>query len=64
MISNDFMTNDIKFSLMNIYGETVKKANIPSPVTILPSNELSAGVYIYQLTGNNKLLQKGKIVIP
>ncbi|MGE5395219.1 MAG: alkaline phosphatase family protein [Candidatus Saccharibacteria bacterium] len=64
MIPKDSLLDDLKFSLINIYGKKVRETAVPSPVTSLPTNKLSAGVYIYRLTGNNKLLQKGKIVIP
>lgn len=64
LISNNTPMADLRFSLMNIYGEKVKEMNIQSSFTTVATNELSAGVYIYQVVSNNKLLQKRKIVIP
>ncbi|MGE5426624.1 MAG: alkaline phosphatase family protein [Methylococcaceae bacterium] len=64
LISKDYLKLDLKFTLMNIYGEIVKEASIQSSQTTLHTNEFSAGVYIYKLSGNNRLLHKGKIVIP
>lgn len=64
LISKDYLEKHLIFNLMNIYGEIVKEAFIQSSKTTVPTHEFSAGVYIYKLSANNRLLQKGKIVIP
>ena len=63
-LPNDSLKGDLKFSLLNTLGEKVKEFTLKSFVTSIPSSELSAGVYIYQVTRQDKLLRKGKIVIP
>lgn len=64
LLPNDSLVGNLKFLLINTVGEKVKEISLQTSVTSIQSSGLSAGVYIYQITGNNKMLQKGKIVIP
>lgn len=64
LLSNDSLMSNIKFLLLNTLGERVKEITLLNSVTTISSNELCAGVYIYQITGNHKMLQNGKIVLP
>ncbi|MCH8319227.1 MAG: T9SS type A sorting domain-containing protein [Bacteroidetes bacterium] len=51
-------------TLYNVFGEEVKQiGNIKSEKITLQRGDLPSGVYFYQVTTNNKLAGKGKVII-
>lgn len=50
-----------EISFYNIYGQLVLHKEISKGITEIAAN-LSNGIYFYQVTSNNKLIQSGKLV--
>lgn len=54
--------NKVELRIYNVFGEAVMTASITKQVTTLDTSNLSRGIYSYQLTGNNKIIQSGKLI--
>jgi hypothetical protein len=50
-----------EFSIYNTYGQLVLNKEINNGITQIAAN-LPSGIYFYQVTTNNKLIQSGKLV--
>lgn len=61
---SDTLIRDLKLSVINILGAKLKEVKITYSKATISLNDLKAGIYLYELTGNDKLLQKRKIIIP
>jgi Ice-binding-like/Secretion system C-terminal sorting domain len=48
--------------IYNILGEEVLKTTITKQSTTLETSKLPSGIYFYKMTGNNALIQSGKII--
>ncbi len=54
--------NYLEFEIYNILGAEVMNTTLHGSTTILETGMLPAGVYIYQLIGDDHVLQTGKLV--
>lgn len=63
MILKDSLLKNLKLSILNIQGAKLKEIPVLASVSNVSLNDLSAGVYVYLIADNNKIIQKGKIVL-
>jgi hypothetical protein len=56
-------SKEFEFVLYDSYGRVVKQQKINSEKTMLNRNDLSDGLYFYQLKQNNVLISTGKLII-
>jgi hypothetical protein len=54
--------NNCEFRIYNVLGSEVLQAHITNQSTTLETSILPSGIYFYQLIGDNKLIQSGKLV--
>lgn len=54
--------NNCKAIIFNVLGEQVMSIIIDEPKTTLNTSSLSSGIYFYQIIGNGKLIQSGKLI--
>jgi len=50
-----------EWSIYNVLGEIVLTTPLSQPQTTIETGKLSSGVYMYKITGNNKVLQSGRL---
>lgn len=62
IIKDESQIIDCQLKIYNVLGEEVMNTVITKQTTILETGNLSPGVYFYRMTGNNKLIQSGKMV--
>jgi len=53
---------DVNFSLLNLTGQTLKKARLHSDVLQLNLEDLPCGVYLYKVQEGSNLIHTGKII--
>jgi len=54
--------NKMEFSLFNLLGEEVSHSMITKQTTSLPISNLPSGIYFYKVTGENKIIQSGRLI--
>ncbi len=54
---------NLKFTLSNVVGQKVKQVSIHSKVTTLSLDNISKGIYFYQLQDEYNTLKTGKIIV-
>ncbi|CAN5266025.1 hypothetical protein BH09BAC5_BH09BAC5_12860 [soil metagenome] len=62
-IPNDELTNDLNFMLINNLGQKVIQCPITESATSIAIENLSSGIYFYQIKNNQNNLKSGKIII-
>ena len=56
------ISEDLQFVLYNLVGREVYRMKVTGNISVLESNNLPAGLYLYMLTGK-EIMTKGKLVI-
>ena len=54
--------NDFKFSLYDVFGRKVKQIAVNDNRFIFPRGNLPQGIYFYELSNDEKILSKGKLI--
>ena len=54
--------NKIELSLYNLLGKKVLNSIITKQSTSLPISNLPSGIYFYKVTGDNKIIQSGRLI--
>ena len=54
--------DNYKLKIYNILGEEVLNTLITKDVTTLKTSNLTSGVYLYEVSSNNKTIQSGKLI--
>jgi len=66
--SIDIVVNDVsqinncKLKIYNVLGEEVVNTIITEKLTTLVTSNLTSGIYMYKVIGNNKTIQTGKLI--
>lgn len=61
---SEFNTLDnLKLSIVNVFGETVKEVPINSDITNIRVDEMASGMYFYQLKNERNVLKIDKIIL-
>jgi hypothetical protein len=62
IVNDESQIINCELKIYNVLGEEVMSSIITKQTTILATGNLSPGVYFYRVTGNDKLIQSGKLV--
>jgi len=62
-LSNSDFSKEIKLTIVNTLGQTIKQVPIIDAETSLELDNITTGVYFYQIQNNQGILKTGKIVI-
>jgi hypothetical protein len=62
-LSNSDFSKEIKLTIVNTLGQTIKQVLINDAVTSIELDNITAGVYFYQIQNNQAILKTGKIII-
>lgn len=54
--------SNCEMSLYNVYGQEVLKSTLNTQSTTLDTSKLPSGIYFYQVIGNGKMIQSGKLI--
>ncbi|MBA3706851.1 MAG: T9SS type A sorting domain-containing protein [Bacteroidetes bacterium] len=49
--------------MVNIVGQVIKQVSINSESTMIDLENISSGIYFYQLLDRNNILKNGKIIV-
>jgi hypothetical protein len=64
ILQSDTPFNNVTFTLVNCFGQTVSEIkNINGQTTILSFDNLAGGLYFVKLTENNRIIGKAKLLI-
>lgn len=61
-IDNGSQIENCELTMYNVLGVEVMNIKITKEVTIIETNNLASGIYIYKIVGNNKTIQTGKLI--
>lgn len=62
-ISGASQLKNVELRIYNNLGEEVMVKIINSQITTLDTKDFLSGIYFYQLTDNNKIIQSGKLIV-
>lgn len=62
-INPDINTEGLELRVYDIYGRTIKKTNIENHTFIFDGENLSSGLYFYEVGNSSRILQNGKLVM-
>jgi len=62
MINDASASNYYELKIYNVLGEEKVNMTVRNQATILDANILPAGIYFYNVTGNNKTIYTGKLI--
>ena len=62
MLNNQAQINNCEFRIYNVLGSEVIHVSVINQSTTIETSKLPSGIYFYQLIGDNKLIQSGKLV--
>lgn len=62
-ISEFYSLNNLKLSFMNVLGDLVKEVAINSAISNIQVDDLTPGMYLYQLQSEGEIITKGRIII-
>jgi Ice-binding-like/Secretion system C-terminal sorting domain len=55
-------TDDYKINIYNALGEKIVSKMITGQTTKLRTDSFGSGIYLYEVTANNKIIQRGKLI--
>ncbi len=56
------LVNLAQLNVVNVLGEVVLTTTLTKEVTSLETSHLPSGIYFYKVTGNNKVIQSGRLI--
>ncbi len=62
-IESQTVTNEATFLLFNIVGQQVKQIPLINSKTEISRDNLASGIYIYQIVSENKIVDRGKLIV-
>lgn len=62
IINDASQINNSELRIYNVLGAEVVNITVTKKITTLETGNLPSGVYFYQMTGNNKTIQSGRLV--
>lgn len=61
-LSDASLINNSELIIYNVMGKEIMKVSIKKELTILETNNLHSGIYLYKIVSNNKTIQSGKLI--
>jgi len=62
MINDASQIKEVELRMYNVLGEEVMNTTLTKHLTILETSNLPSGIYFYQVIGNDKTIQSGKLI--
>lgn len=61
-LNSTIQIDKAELKIYNVLGEIVITTNLTKQTTTIETSDLPSGVYFYKVTGNNKVLQSGRLI--
>jgi hypothetical protein len=62
LINDALRINNVELRIYNVLGQSVMNTVITKQLTVLETDNLPPGIYIYNVIGNNKVIQSGRVI--